>query len=155
MLLLLTRGLCKFGYESAWIRRVDFLHSEDTKRPTRAATIIFDSMRKAGVSAQSPAESIPGGLLLEIGYGRHAGLAPFPVGLGACRYIGDMAFGLSGLRGVEKVLSRYRFEKAGWSLRAIPPDSNPEALPERIDATWLAQYGLEELAVRTALLTLL
>lgn len=283
--LLLTRGLRKFGYESAWTRRVDFLHSEDTKRPNKAAKIIFDSMRKADVSVQALAENIPGGLLLEIGCGRHAGLAPFSLGLGARRYIGvdpsldgallslpeiqarylvpaldaarafaraepgigHMAFGLSGLPGVEEALSRCRFEKVGigqlldngdkadiclsisclehisdfseaakamaglshehtvhihvvnfsnhlskrkpfhqlyempyaefgrrWSynvnglrlsdiqreletaglpLRAIPLDRKPDALPERIDATWLARYGHAELAVRTALLT--
>lgn len=283
--LLLTRGLRKFGFESAWTRRVDFLHSEDTQRPTKAATIILDSMRKAGVPAQPLAAGIPGALLLEIGCGRHAGLAPFVLGLGARRYIGvdpsldgmllalpevrerylapaldaarafarsephfsDMPFGLSGLCGVEEALSRCRFEKAGigqllgagekadicvsisclehigdfseaakamaklshertvhlhvvnfsnhlskrqpfhqlyempyaefgrrWNynvnglrvsdmqrelekaglpLRVIPLDVKPDALPERIDGTWLAQYGREELALRTALLT--
>lgn len=283
--LLLTRGLRKLGFESAWTRRLDFIHSENTTRPIKAATIILDSMRKAGVPAQPLVDKIPGALLLEIGCGRHAGLALFALGLGARHYFGvdpaldvtllqspeirahylapaldaarafaqaepsfsNLHFGLSGLCGVEEALSRCRFEKAGigqllgdgekvdicvsisclehigdfseaakamaelshagtvhihvvnfsnhlskqqpfhrlyeipyaefgrrWNynvnglrvsdmqrelekaglpLRAIPLDSRPEALPERMDATWLARYGREELALRTALLT--
>jgi hypothetical protein len=51
------------------------------------------------------------------------------------------------LRDIER-----EFRLAGLPLRALPLDVRPDALPDRIDATWLARYDVDELAVRTALL---
>jgi hypothetical protein len=283
--LLITRSLKKFGLDSSWTRRIDFLSSEEMKRPNKAIEIILGSLLKADLSAKPIAEKIVGGQILEIGCGRHCGLAPFALGLGARQYIGvdpsfdeellklsdvreryllpaldaarlfasahdcfnHLPFVMSGSGGVEEMLSQSRFEKSGieqligediradicvsisclehiidfsraikaiadlchertehvhivnfsnhlskqqpfhqlyeepyaefgrrWNyningmrisdmqreltnvgihLRAIPLTSCPGALPKKIDSTWLARYGSEELSIRSALLT--
>lgn len=86
--LLLTRTLSRFRINNRWVRLVDFFYSEDVKRPDKAIKIIFQSLEKAGLSAECLAKKIPGNLVLEVGCGRHVGFAPFALGFGARKYIG-------------------------------------------------------------------
>jgi len=284
--ILATRCLQKLGLDSTWSRRIDLLYSEDAKRPLKAAKILFDSLLKAGFPTNSLTEVIPDSVILEIGCGRYAGLAPFALGIGARHYIGvdpsldgqqllhplvrkhylepaldtaknfaqtlDFSYHpsmLSGSDGVAEMLKRCSFKKSGigdldsklnkidvcvsisclehirdfkaaasamakishsntmhihivnfsnhlskqapfhqlyempyaefgkrWNhnvnglrmsdmlfelkntglvLHAYPLDIKPEALPVRIDSTWLERYSHDELAIRTVLLTTL
>ena len=83
-----TRSLRRIGIESAWTRYIDFLHSPDTRRLTKAVEILFRMMGQASLPLEPIAVALPGGTLLEIGCGRHIGFAPFAVSLGARQYIG-------------------------------------------------------------------
>ncbi len=85
---LLTRILRRLGIQSAGIRKIDFLYSPGTQRPTKAVEILLNSMLQAGLSSAALAAVIPDARLLEIGCGRHIGFAPFCLGLGAKTYIG-------------------------------------------------------------------
>lgn len=76
------------GLRADWLDRADFLYSPDTQRPTKAIDILFGAMAEAGIDRSDVMESISGGVLLEIGCGRHAGFAPLAAVLGARRYIG-------------------------------------------------------------------
>jgi hypothetical protein len=83
-----TRSIQRIGIESGWTRYIDFLHSPDTRRFTKAVDILFRMMGQASLPLEPIAKALPGGTLLEIGCGRHIGFAPFAVSLGAKQYIG-------------------------------------------------------------------
>ena len=86
--LVLTRGLRKLGFESSWTRQVDFLHSRDTQRATKAVDILLRTMERLSLPIRYLTARVPGATLMEVGCGRHIGLASFAITLGAKRYIG-------------------------------------------------------------------
>jgi hypothetical protein len=82
------RGARRLGLESAWLRRAEFLAAPDSKRPTKPAEILQTAMANAGLDFAALLRGIKGGVVIEIGCGRHAGFAPLAAMLGAEGYIG-------------------------------------------------------------------
>ncbi len=88
LILLITRFLSKIGIENKFLKKLDFLNSPDSKRPTKPMEILIKSMNDAKIPLVKIAKKIPNSNFLEIGCGKHLGLGPAALGLGAKHFIG-------------------------------------------------------------------
>tara|TARA_B100000579_G_C22765578_1_gene821227 strand:- start:207 stop:1112 length:906 start_codon:yes stop_codon:yes gene_type:complete len=88
LILLITRFLSKIGIKNNFLKKLDFLNSPDSKRPTKPIEILIKHMNAAKLPMFKLAKKIPNSDFLEIGCGKHLGLGPVALGLGAKHFIG-------------------------------------------------------------------
>jgi hypothetical protein len=85
---LAARALGRLGVGGAWRRRVEFLWARDARVPCKAPDILTRALQDAGLEPAAFARRLAGARVLEIGCGRHIGMAAYAVAAGADRYIG-------------------------------------------------------------------
>lgn len=154
--LLIARSLSRLGFRPGWVKRIDFLYSEEVRRPDKTLKIIFDSLNAAGVSSEAFLASIPESSVLEVGCGRFVGLAPFVFGLGARRYVGvDPALepDLFSSREIEMQYLRPAFDSAREFMKSKLSFSDLDFKFDGIDGvrhlishSKFEQYGVENLS---------
>ena len=88
LVLLFTRIMLKIGIKNHFIKKLDFLNSPDTKRPTKSIEILLNHMKTAGLSINQLFKKIPNAVILEVGCGKHLGLGMTSLNLGAKKFIG-------------------------------------------------------------------
>ena len=88
LILLITRLLSKIGIKNKFLKKLDFLNSPDSKRPTKPIEILIEHMNTAKLPMYKLAKKIPNSNFLEIGCGKHLGLGLVALGLGAKHFIG-------------------------------------------------------------------
>ncbi|WP_259782555.1 class I SAM-dependent methyltransferase [Aestuariispira ectoiniformans] len=83
-----AKALRKTGFDSYTLQRIDFLYAKEFQRPEKAAKILFDACKLAGVDFSYLIRLMRDKTVLEIGCGPHGGTMPLALVAGAKNYIG-------------------------------------------------------------------
>ena len=88
LIFVLTRTLLKIGFKYLWLRKLDFVNSEEIKKPTKSIEIILDHLKNLKLPYKKFLNKIPNSNYIEIGCGKHLGIGPLVLSLGSKKFIG-------------------------------------------------------------------